>query len=127
MRHWIETDLAVVVETRVGGYGRPSTGVLLRDGRETVVLGRRQRRRSGGVVDIRGLRTIADLIHDAHLKHLSSHVTHRYTGTHTVVQNYTSQFLTIILIRAFLADRTIGRAYGTVCRLSVCRLSVVCL
>ena len=30
----------------------------------------------------------------------------------------------------FLADRTIGRAYGTVCRLSVCRLSVclsVCL
>ena len=22
----------------------------------------------------------------------------------------------------FLADRTIGRAYGTVCRLSVCRL-----
>jgi len=26
----------------------------------------------------------------------------------------------------FLADRTIGRAYGTVCRLSVC-LSVVCL
>ena len=26
-----------------------------------------------------------------------------------------------------LADRTIGRAYGTVCRLSVCRLSVVCL
>jgi len=23
----------------------------------------------------------------------------------------------------FLADRTIGRAYGTVCRLSVCRLS----
>ena len=24
----------------------------------------------------------------------------------------------------FLADRTIGRAYGTVCRLSVCRLSV---
>jgi len=29
----------------------------------------------------------------------------------------------------FLADRTIGRAYGTVCRLSVCRLSsvIVCL
>jgi len=29
--------------------------------------------------------------------------------------------------KSFLADRTIGRAYGTVCRLSVCRLSVVCL
>jgi len=27
----------------------------------------------------------------------------------------------------FLANRTIGRAYGTVCRLSVCRLSSVCL
>ena len=27
---------------------------------------------------------------------------------------------------AFLADRTIGRAYGTVCRLSVCLSSVVC-
>jgi len=25
-----------------------------------------------------------------------------------------------------LADRTIGRAFGTLCRLSVCRLSVVC-
>jgi len=24
----------------------------------------------------------------------------------------------------FLADRTIGRAFGTLCRLSVCRLSV---
>jgi len=30
-------------------------------------------------------------------------------------------------VHQFLADRTIGRAYGTVCRLSVCRLSVVCL
>ena len=28
------------------------------------------------------------------------------------------------LLLWFLADRTIGRAYGTVCRLSVCRLSV---
>jgi len=28
------------------------------------------------------------------------------------------------LICWFLADRTIGRAYGTVCRLSVCHLSV---
>jgi len=26
----------------------------------------------------------------------------------------------------FLADRTIGRAFGTLCRLTVCRLSVVC-
>ena len=39
-----------------------------------------------------------------------------------------------VVLRGFLADRTIGRAYGTVCRLSVClsvcRLSVclsVCL
>jgi len=28
---------------------------------------------------------------------------------------------------SFLADRTIGRAFGTLCRLSVCRLSSVCL
>ena len=26
----------------------------------------------------------------------------------------------------FLADRTIGRAFGTLCRLSACRLSSVC-
>jgi len=26
----------------------------------------------------------------------------------------------------FLADRTIGRAFGTLCRLSVCRLSSLC-
>jgi len=33
----------------------------------------------------------------------------------------------IASVLSFLADRTIGRAYGTVCRLSVCRLSsVVC-
>ena len=28
--------------------------------------------------------------------------------------------------RSFLADRTIGRAFGTLCRLSVCLSSVVC-
>jgi len=33
----------------------------------------------------------------------------------------------MIVFLLLLADRTIGRAYGTVCRLSVCRLSVVCL
>jgi len=34
--------------------------------------------------------------------------------------------LTVALVNLdwFLADRTIGRAFGTVCRLSVCRLSV---
>ena len=29
------------------------------------------------------------------------------------------------IFNVFLADRTIGRAFGTLCRLSVCRLSVV--
>jgi len=32
-----------------------------------------------------------------------------------------------VVLVVLLADRTIGRAYGTVYRLSVCRLSVVCL
>ena len=32
----------------------------------------------------------------------------------------------LVLFSWFLADRTIGRAYGTVCRLSVVCLSVVC-
>ena len=36
------------------------------------------------------------------------------------LQSSESQVLTV-----FLADRTIGQAYGTVCRLSVCRLSSV--
>jgi len=31
-----------------------------------------------------------------------------------------------LVVGRFLADRTIGRAYGTVSRLSVCRLFVVC-
>jgi len=34
--------------------------------------------------------------------------------------------LLVVFCSFLLADRTIGRAYGTVCRLSVC-LSVVCL
>ena len=39
----------------------------------------------------------------------------------------TQNFQKLLTSHVFLADRTIGRAYGTVCRLSVCRLSVVCL
>ena len=35
--------------------------------------------------------------------------------------------ISLLNIDRFLADRTIGRAFGTVCRLSVCLLSVVCL
>ena len=29
-----------------------------------------------------------------------------------------------VAVTQFLADRTIGRAFGTMCRLSVCHLSV---
>jgi len=43
------------------------------------------------------------------------------TATKTRMENAAFQYIVV----RFLADRTIGRAFGTLCRLSVCRLSVV--
>ena len=69
-----DTDLAVVVEARVG-RGRPADdgGVLLRQRREAEL-----RRRRGRILDVRRLRTVADVVHDGHLEHLLYHATPRH-------------------------------------------------
>jgi len=68
-----DTDLAVVVEARVGRGRAADGGVLLGQRRKAEL-----RRRRSRVLDVRRLRTIADLVHDGHLEHLLYHVTPRH-------------------------------------------------